>query len=95
MSRKRFLVDMFMAMRTLLLRERPLFAIRVFRAMPSHVFVKACAVELALAVSTDAAQLKLGLWGSRPTLFTSARRFPMVRVAAALHFLSMRSCACQ
>ena len=95
MSRKRFLVDMFMAMRTFLLCERPLFAIRVFRAMPFLVFVKACAVELALAVSTHAAQFKLGLWGSRPTLLTSARRVPMVRVAAALHFLSMRSCAYQ
>ena len=95
MSRIRFLVDMFMAMRTFLLCERPLFAIRVFRAVPFLVFVKACAVELALAVSTDAAQLKLGLWGSRPTLLTSARRVPMVRVAAVLRFLSARSCACQ
>ena len=93
MSRKRFLVDMFIAMRTLLLCERPLFAIRVFRAMPFLMFVKACAVELALAVSAYAAQLKLGLWGSRPTLLTSARRVPMVRVAAALHVLWMRSCA--
>ena len=84
-----------MAMRTFPLCERPLPAIRVFRAMPFLVFVKACAVDLALAVSTDAAQFKLGLWGSRPTLLTSARRVPMVRVAAALHFLSMRSCACQ
>ena len=84
-----------MAMRTLPLCESPLFAIRVFRTMPFLVFVKACAVELALAVSTDAAQLKLGLWGSRPTFVAAARRFPMVRVAAALHFLSMRSCACQ
>ena len=68
MSRKRFLVDMFMAMGTLPLCERPLFAIWVFRTMPFLVFVEACAVEFALAVSTDAAQLKLWLWGSRSTL---------------------------
>ena len=91
MSRERFLVDIFMAMRTFLLCESPLFTIRVFRAMPFLVFIKACAVELALAVSTDAAQLELGLWGSRPALLTSARRVPMVRMAAALHFLSTRS----
>ena len=67
MSRERFLVDVFMAMRTFLLCERPLFAIRVFRAMPFLMFVKAGAIELSLAVSTDASQFKLGLWGSRST----------------------------
>ena len=87
MSRKRFLVDMFMAMRTRLLCKRPLLSMRVFRTMPFLVFVKACAVELALAVSADAAQLKLGLWGPRPTFLTSARRVPMM--ATVLHFLSM------
>ena len=94
MSRKRFLVDMFMAMRTLLLRERPLFTIRVFRAMPFHVFVKACAVELALAVSAYAAQLKLGLWGSRPTFVaagTMARLSQRVQmhVPRIFHFFSV------
>ena len=83
-----------MAMRTFLLCERPLFAIRVFRAMPFLMFVKACAVELALAVSTDAAQLKLGLWGSRPTFVaagTMARLSQRVRmhVARVAHFFSV------
>ena len=59
--------------------------------MPFLVFIKACAVELALAVSTDAAQLELGLWGSRPTFVaagTVARLSQRVQMHVSVtHFL--------
>ena len=79
-------MNQFLAMWTFLLCKRPLLSMRVFWAVPSLMLIEAGAVELALAVSTDAAHLKLGLRGSRPTRLTSARRFPMM--ATALHFLS-------
>ena len=68
MTGETFLVDHVFAMGTFLFRKRPLLSMRVFRAVPSLMLVEAGAVELALAVSTDASQFKLGLWGSCSTL---------------------------
>ena len=83
------------AMVTFLRRKRLLLSMRVVRAVPSLMLIEASAVKFALATFTPASQFKLGLWGSRTTLLTPARFILMARMAAALHFLSMRSRACQ
>ena len=61
-ARETFLVDHLFAMGTFLRRKRPLLSMRVFRAVPSLMLIEAGAVELALAISTDAPQFKFGLW---------------------------------
>ena len=95
MAGETFLVDHLFAMVTFLRRKRPLLSMRVVRAVPSLMLIEAGVVELTLAIFTQASQFKLGLWGSRTTLLTPARFILMARMAAALHFLSMRSRACQ
>ena len=62
MAGETFLVDHLFAMGTFLRRKRPLLSMRVFRAVPSLMLIEAGAVELALAISTDAPQFKFGLW---------------------------------
>ena len=71
-------MNQFLAMWTFLLCKRPLLSMRVFLAVPSLMLIEAGAVELALAVFTDASQFKFGLWGSRTTLLTPARFTLMV-----------------
>ena len=87
-TRKALLVYRRVALRTLLLRKRASFTIRVARAVPLLMLIETGAIELSLAMLTDPSKFELRLWGSRPAFSTSARMVakPMVlRVPTTFH----------
>ena len=65
---QRFFVYQFLTVRTLLLGESALLAVGILATMPFLMFVQARAIELSLAMFTNASQFKLRLRGSRSAL---------------------------
>ena len=70
---QRFFVYQFLTVRTLLLGESACLSVWILATMPFLMFVQARAIELSLAMFTNASQFELWFRGSGPTFLAATR----------------------